>query len=126
MQAVARMRYGRRMTTTIYHNPLCSNSRETLNLLREAGIQPAVIEYLTHPPTRAELKDMIARAGLAVRDAIRTKEPEYEQLGLAQASDDALLDAMAAHPKLINRPFVVTDKGVRLCRPPGLVREILS
>jgi arsenate reductase len=113
------------MTTTIYHNPLCSNSRETLNLLRAAGIEPSVIEYLAHPPTRAQLQAMIARAGLTVRDAIRAKEPEYEQLGLSQASDDQLLDAMVAHPKLINRPFVVTEKGARLCRPPGLVREIL-
>jgi arsenate reductase (glutaredoxin) len=113
------------MTTTIYHNPLCSNSRETLNLLRAAGIEPAVIDYLAHPPTRAELQAMIARAGLTVREAIRTKEAQYEQLGLANASDDALLDAMAAHPRLINRPFVVTEKGTRLCRPPGLVREIL-
>lgn len=113
------------MTTTIYHNPRCSNSRETLQLIRAAGIEPSVIEYLDHPPTRDQLRAMIASAGLTVREAMRTKEPEYLQLGLENATNEQLLDAMIAHPILMNRPFVVTEKGARLCRPPGLVREIL-
>lgn len=122
---MATVRYGPRMTTTIYHNTQCSNSRGALELLREAGIEPAIINYLVHPPTKEELRSLIQRAGLTVREAIRDKEPVYAELGLASASDEALLDAMVAHPALINRPFVVTQHGVRLCRPPGLVREIL-
>lgn len=113
------------MTTTIYHNARCSNSRGALELIREAGIEPTIIDYLVHPPTHDQLRELIRRAGITVRDAIRTKEPVYEQLGLDSAGDEALLDAMVAHPVLINRPFVVTQRGVRLCRPPGLVREIL-
>lgn len=113
------------MTTTIYHNPRCSNSRGALELIRAAGIEPAVIDYLAHPPTKEELRELIRRSGLGVRDAIRAKEPVYAELGLDSAGDEALLEAMVAHPALINRPFVVTQHGVRLCRPPGLVREIL-
>lgn len=115
------------MSTTIYHNPRCSNSRNALALLRENGIEPTVVDYLANPPAREALRDLIARAGLSVRDAIRSKEAVYAELGLDDAalSDDALLDAMVRHPVLINRPFVVTSKGVRLCRPPELVREIL-
>lgn len=113
------------MTTTIYHNPNCSNSRGALELIREAGIEPAIIDYIAHPPTKEELRDMIQRSGLTVRDAIRDKEPVFAELGLASAGNEALLEAMVAHPALINRPFVVTQHGVRLCRPPGLVREIL-
>jgi len=115
------------MDVTIYHNNACSNSRGALALIREAGIEPIVIDYVAQPPTRAVLADLIARAGLSVRGAMRDKGSVYEELGLADTSlgDDALLDAMAAHPALINRPFVVTDKGVRLCRPPARVHEIL-
>jgi arsenate reductase (glutaredoxin) len=115
------------MDTTIYHNPRCGNSRNALALLREQGIEPRVVEYLDTPPTREELREMIARAGLTVREAMRPKEAVYGELGLDDPalSDDALLDAMLAHPILMNRPFVVTPKGVRLCRPPELVREII-
>jgi arsenate reductase (glutaredoxin) len=118
---------GAPMDTTIYHNPRCGNSRNALALLREQGIEPRVVEYLDTPPTREELRDMIARAGLTVREAMRPKEAVYGELGLDDPalSDDALLDAMLAHPILMNRPFVVTPKGVRLCRPPELVREII-
>lgn len=115
------------MDITIYHNPRCSNSRGALALLREAGKEPVIVDYLATPPSREQLRDMIARAGLSVREAMRSKEALYEELGLGEASvsDDALLDAIAAHPILLNRPFVVTPKGVRLCRPPELVNELL-
>lgn len=122
---MATVRYVARMTTTIYHNPRCSNSRGALELIREAGIEPTIIDYLVHPPTEDQLRELVRRAGITVRDAIRDKEPVFAELGLAGAGDDALLAAMVAHPVLINRPFVVTQRGVRLCRPPGLVREIL-
>ena len=114
-----------KMETTIYHNPRCGTSRNTLALLREAGTEPRIVDYLANPPSRDELKSMIQAAGLSVREAVRSKEALYAELGLAEASDEALLDAMLAHPILINRPFVVTPKGVRLCRPAELVREIL-
>jgi arsenate reductase (glutaredoxin) len=115
------------MAITIYHNNACSNSRGALALIREAGIEPEIIEYLNNPPTRERLAELIKAAGLTVRGAMRDKGELYEQLNLADPSlsDDALLDAMMAHPALINRPFVVTDKGVRLCRPPEKVKEIL-
>ncbi|HEX8613543.1 MAG TPA: arsenate reductase (glutaredoxin) [Telluria sp.] len=113
------------MTITIYHNARCSNSRRALELIHASGAEPQVIDYLAAPPTRAVLADLIARAGLAVRDAMRTKEAQYADLALADAADDALLDAMVAHPALINRPFVVTPLGVRLCRPGDLVLDIL-
>ena len=115
------------MDITIFHNARCGTSRTTLETIRSAGVEPQVVDYLAHPPTRAELKTMIARAGLGVRDAVRSKEALYTELGLDDpaTTDDALLDAMVAHPILINRPFVVTPKGVRLCRPSELVREIL-
>ena len=113
------------MDATIYHNPKCSTSRKTLDLLRENGIEPEVVQYLKTPPTRAELVDMIAAAGIDVRTAVRKRESLYAELGLADASDDELLDAMAAHPILIERPFVVTDKGARLARPIESVHEIL-
>ena len=115
------------MDITIFHNPRCSNSRGALALIREAGHAPRVVDYLATPPAREELAQMIARAGLSVRDAVRSKEALFTELGLDDPAtgDAALLDAMAAHPVLINRPFVVTPKGVRLCRPPELVREIL-
>ena len=115
-------------TVTIYHNPKCGTSRNTLALIRNAGVEPQVIEYLQTPPDRATLLDLIARSGLSVRDAIRQKETSYRELGLDDASltDDALIDAMLEHPILINRPFVVTAKGVRLCRPSELVLDILE
>lgn len=115
------------MSVTIYHNNSCSNSRGALALIRESGVEPEIIDYLQHPPTRAVLRDLIAQAGLSVRGAMRDKGDAYVELGLADKSlpDDVLLDAMMAHPALINRPFVVTDKGVRLARPPALVLEIL-
>lgn len=109
----------------IYHNPKCSTSRKTLELLRDNGIEPTVIQYLKTPPTRVELKKLIADAGIDVRTAVRKRESLYAELGLADASDDQLLDAMVEHPILIERPFVVTDKGTRLARPIDSVREIL-
>lgn len=113
------------MTARILHNPKCSTSRKTLELLRENGIEPEIVLYLKNPPTRAELAEMIRDAGIDVRTAVRKREALYAELGLAEASDDALLDAMAEHPILIERPFVVTDKGTRLARPLDNVREIL-
>ncbi|BBX23687.1 arsenate reductase (glutaredoxin) [Mycolicibacter terrae] len=110
---------------TIYHNPRCSTSRKTLELLRDNGIEPTIVEYLKDPPSRAELAEMIRAAGIGVRDAVRAGEAVYAELNLADASDDELLDAMAAHPILIQRPFVVTDNGTRLARPIDAVREIL-
>lgn len=114
--------------TTIYHNPDCGTSRNTLAMIRQGGEEPEVIEYLVHPPTRERLVWLIAEAGLTVREAIRQKDTPYESLGLSDLSlsDDALLDAMLAHPILINRPFVVTGNGVRLCRPSELVLDILE
>ncbi|MDZ7882346.1 MAG: arsenate reductase (glutaredoxin) [Mycobacterium sp.] len=109
----------------ILHNPKCSTSRKTLELLRENGIEPEIVLYLKTPPTRAELVTMIADAGIDVRAAVRKRESLYGELGLADASDEELLDAMAQHPILIERPFVVTDKGTRLARPIDKVREIL-
>ncbi|WP_457302436.1 arsenate reductase (glutaredoxin) [Phyllobacterium sp. P5_D12] len=115
------------MAVTIYHNPSCGTSRNTLALIRNAGIEPTIIEYLKSPPARQELKDLIRRAGLTVREAIREKGTPYAKLGLDDMSltDEQLFDAMEAHPILINRPFVVTDKGVRLSRPSELVLDIL-
>lgn len=109
----------------ILHNPKCSTSRKTLELLRESGIEPEIVLYLKTPPTRAELVTMIADAGIDVRAAVRKRESLYGELGLADASDEELLDAMAQHPILIERPFVVTEKGTRLARPIDKVREIL-
>jgi arsenate reductase len=115
------------MGITIYHNNACSNSRGALALIRASGVEPDIVEYLKAPPSREVLIDLIARAGLSARGAMRDKGELYDQLGLADQSlsDEKLLDAMMAHPELINRPFVVTDKGVRLCRPPETVNEIL-
>jgi arsenate reductase (glutaredoxin) len=111
--------------SVIYHNPRCSTSRKTLDLLRDNGIEPTVVQYLKTPPSRAELAKMIRDAGIDVRTAVRKRESLYDELGLADASDDELLDAMAANPILIERPFVVTPKGTRLARPMDTVREIL-
>jgi arsenate reductase len=109
----------------IYHNPRCTTSRKTLDLLRENGIEPTVIQYLKTPPSRAELVKMIDDAGIEVRAAVRKRESLYTEMNLADASDDELLDAMAENPILIERPFVVTAKGTRLARPIDTVREIL-
>jgi arsenate reductase (glutaredoxin) len=113
------------MAATIYHNPKCSTSRKTLDLLRDKGIEPEVVLYLKTPPTRAQLAEMIASAGIDVRAAVRKRESLYTELGLADASDEELLDAMAEHPILIERPWVVTGKGARLARPIDTVTEIL-
>jgi arsenate reductase len=115
------------MDVTIYHNPACGTSRNTLGLIRNAGIEPAVIEYLKNPPDRATLVDLIKRTGLSVREAVREKGTPFAELGLdnPSISDEQLIDAMLAHPILINRPFVVTPLGVRLCRPSEVVLDIL-
>ncbi|OBI76180.1 arsenate reductase (glutaredoxin) [Mycobacterium sp. E740] len=111
--------------SVIYHNPKCSTSRKTLDLLRENGIEPTVVQYLKTPPSREELAKMISDAGIDVRTAVRKRESLYAELNLADATDDELLDAMAANPILIERPFVVTSKGTRLARPIDAVHEIL-
>jgi arsenate reductase len=112
-------------SSVIYHNPRCSTSRNALKMLRDNGFEPTVVEYLKTPPTRGQLADMIRDAGLDVRAAVRKREPAYAELGLDNADDDDLLDAMAATPILIERPFVVTPKGTRLARPIDVLREIL-
>jgi arsenate reductase len=115
------------MNVTIYHNPDCGTSRNTLAMIRNAGIEPAIIEYLKTPPSREQLVKMIADAGLTVREAIRQKDTPYAELGLDNPAltDEQLLDAMLANPILINRPFVVTPLGTRLSRPSELVLDIL-
>jgi arsenate reductase len=115
------------MDVIIYHNPDCGTSRNTLGLIRNAGIEPHVIEYLKTPPARALLKQLIARMGLSVRSVLREKGTPFNDLGLGDTglSDDQLLDAMMSHPILINRPIVVTSKGVRLCRPSETVIDLL-
>jgi arsenate reductase len=115
------------MSVTIYHNPDCGTSRNTLAMIRNAGIEPKIIEYLNTPPDRDTLKALIGQAGLTVRAALREKGTPYADLGLGDPSlnDEQLLNAMLEHPILINRPFVVTSHGVRLCRPSELVLEIL-
>jgi arsenate reductase (glutaredoxin) len=115
------------MDITIYHNPACGTSRNTLAMIRAAGFEPRIVEYLKTPPSRAELQAMIQAAGLPVRGALREKEALCHELGLDDAgvSDETLLDAMLAHPALINRPFVIAPAGTRLCRPAELVKEIV-
>ncbi len=115
------------MKATIYHNPMCGTSRKTLEILRDSGFAVEIHEYLKTPPSRDELKRLYDRAGITPREGLRAKEPLAEDLGLTRpdVTDDAVLDAMVAHPILINRPIVETDKGVRLCRPQDMVREIL-
>ena len=115
------------MSVTIWHNPACGTSRNTLGLIRNSGEQPVVMEYIRTPPARDELAAAIRTTGLTVREALRRKGTPYDALGLDDPalSDDALLDAMLAHPILINRPFVFTERGVRLCRPSELVLDIL-
>lgn len=114
-----------RSGAVIYHNPKCTTSRKTLDLLRDSGVEPKIVQYLKTPPSRDELVAMIRDAGIDVRSAVRKRESLYAELGLADASDDQLLDAMAEHPILIERPFVVTPKGTRLARPVDRVHEIL-
>ncbi len=115
------------MDVIIYHNPQCGTSRNALGLIRNAGIEPHIVEYLKTPPTRLLLRQMIERMGVGVRQVIRQKGTPFEELGLGDPSlsDDQLLDAMMAHPILINRPIVVTPAGVRLCRPSEAVLDIL-
>jgi arsenate reductase (glutaredoxin) len=115
------------MTVTIYHNPACGTSRSVLALIRESGEEPVVIEYLRTPPSRAELVSLISRMGISVRDLLRRKGTPHDALGLDDPAltDAQLVDAMMAHPILINRPIVVTPLGVKLCRPSETVREIL-
>jgi len=115
------------MTVTVYHNPKCGTSRNVLQMLDERGIEPVVIEYLNAPPDRQTLVKMIADAGLTVREALRRKGSRYDELGLDDPkwSDDELIELMLKHPILINRPFVVTEKGARLARPKETVLEIL-
>ena len=115
------------MSATIYHNPLCGTSRKTLEILRESGEEPRIVEYLKTPPDRAELKGLYERAGIRPRDGLRAKESLAQELGLnrPEATDDEILDAMVEHPILIERPIVETQKGVRVCRPQDTVREIL-
>jgi arsenate reductase len=116
------------VTVTIYHNPACGTSRNTLAMIRATGAEPVIIEYLKTPPSRDELRALVARMGIPLRDVLRRKGTPYDELGLGDASlsDDALLDAIAAHPILINRPIVVTPKGVRLCRPSEKVLDVLD
>ncbi|TWB02256.1 arsenate reductase (glutaredoxin) [Bradyrhizobium stylosanthis] len=115
------------MDAIIYHNPACGTSRNTLAMIRHAGIEPHVIEYLKTPPSRAMLQQLALRMGLSVRELLREKGTPYAELGLGDPAltDDQLLDAMMAHPILINRPIVVTPQGARLCRPSELVLDLL-
>ena len=115
------------MKATIFHNPMCGTSRKTLDILRDSGADVQVREYLKQPPSREELRRLYERAGISPREGLRAKEPLAEELGLTRPNvgDDEILDAMMEHPILINRPIVETHKGVRLCRPQDMVREIL-
>jgi len=115
------------MKATIYHNPMCGTSRKTLEILRDSGFDVWIHEYLKNPPSRDELKRLYDRAGISPRDGLRAKEPLAQQLGLTRpdVTDDEVIDAMIAHPILIERPIVETVNGVRLCRPQDKVREIL-
>jgi arsenate reductase (glutaredoxin) len=116
------------VSVTIYHNPSCGTSRNTLAMIRQSGEEPEIIEYVKNPPSRARLKELIKAIGTPVRELLREKGTPYAELGLADPkwSDDELIDFMLAHPILINRPIVVTPKGVRLCRPSELVLDLLE
>lgn len=116
------------MTVTIYHNPACGTSRNTLAMIRQSGVEPQVIEYLKTPPSRSRIIELVTAAGLSLRDAIRRKDTPFEALGLADPSlsEADLLDAIATNPILFNRPFVETPLGTRLCRPSELVLDILE
>jgi arsenate reductase len=115
------------MTVTIFHNPDCGTSRNTLAMIRQSGVEPEVIEYLKQPPSRAKLIELIAAMGISARDLLRKKGTPYEELGLGDLkwTADELIDFMLAHPILINRPIVATPKGVKLCRPSEAVLDIL-
>ncbi|MGF1549004.1 MAG: arsenate reductase (glutaredoxin) [Sphingomonadaceae bacterium] len=115
------------MKATIYHNPKCGTSRTTLAILEEKDAEIEIIEYLKNPPSREELKRLYERAGISPREGLRVKEQKALELGLfePEVEDERILDAMMEHPVLINRPLVETEKGVRLCRPPDVVLEIL-
>ena len=127
-EGAGRCQGGPIMSVTIYHNPACGTSRNTLAMIRQSGEEPEVIEYLKHPPDRARLVELIGALGISVRALLREKGTPYAELGLADPkwSDDQLIDFMLAHPILINRPIVVTPKGVRLCRPSEAVLELLD
>lgn len=116
------------MTVTIYHNPKCGTSRNTLAMIRRSGVEPEIIEYLASPPSRARLVELLKAMDMPARDLLRRKGMPYEELGLDDPSltDERIIDAMLAHPILIERPIVVTQKGVRLCRPSELVLDILE
>jgi arsenate reductase len=116
------------MTITIFHNPDCGTSRNTLAMIRQSGEEPVIVEYLKEPPSRARLVALIEAIGIGVRGLLREKGTPYAELGLGDAkwSDDALIDAMLAHPILINRPIVETPKGTRLCRPSEVVLDLLD
>ncbi|MGV3576398.1 MAG: arsenate reductase (glutaredoxin) [Devosia sp.] len=116
------------MTVTIYHNPECGTSRNTLAMIRQSGVEPTVVEYLKNPPSRERIVELVSAAGITLRQAIRQKDTPYEALGLGDTSltDDALLDAIGQHPVLLNRPFVETPIGTRLCRPSEAVLDILE
>ncbi len=115
------------MTITIYHNPACGTSRNTLAMIRQSGEEPEVVEYLKNPPSREKLVELVAAMGIAPRELLREKGTPYAELGLGDQkwSDDELIDVMIAHPILINRPIVVTPLGTRLCRPSEAVLDIL-
>jgi arsenate reductase len=113
------------MTIIIYHNPKCSTSRNVLSALREAGHDLHIVEYLKTPPSKEELKDMVAKMDATLRDIVRTKEPIYQQLNLDKVTDEQLLQAMVEHPVLINRPIVIKGRTVKLCRPAETVNELL-
>src|SRR4051794_12405398 len=119
---------GSAMSVTIYHNPACGTSRNTLAMIRQSGVEPEVVEYLKDPPSRERLIELIKAMGIPVRALLREKRTPYAELGLADPkwSDDQLIDFMLAHPILINRPIVVTPKGVRLCRPSQAVLDLLD
>lgn len=110
---------------TIYHNPHCSNSRRALEVIRAAGIEPAIVEYLKSPLSEDRLRALVARTGQPLRALVRDKEPVFAELGLANAGEAELFAAVAAHPVLLNRPIVVTDKGAKLCRPGDQAAELL-
>ena len=116
------------MSVTIYHNPACGTSRNTLAMIRQSGVEPEVIEYLKNPPSRARLIELISAMGIPVRALLREKGTPYAELGLADPkwSDDELIDFMMAHPILINRPVVATPKGTKLCRPSEAVLDLLD
>lgn len=113
---------------TIYHNPSCSTSRKVLAMIRDSGVEPQVIDYQKTPPSREEVRRLVADAGLTLRQALRRKNTPHDDLGLGDPAltDDQLLDAIEAHPILLERPFVVTPNGTRLCRPPETVLELLE